>query len=210
MAAATLLSLAFFSQFASQAMAAKECPTLELPNSFTIDEKLFTVSGALVVKKDDQAIGYLNKKFFAVTETYLLRNSDKKPVASANRIPFEFGFHYQMKDCSGKKIGSFHITNPIVDVVTNDNYATYEIKDANNKTVLESERFTVLSTEIKIAKAGDPSQVVATLKRSFTGAIANDKWTVEILQPNQIDARFSLFIAAFKTLADNENVKLFR
>ncbi len=208
--ALALLALLVVSQAGSHAMAAKECGPLSLPNSFSIDEKLFTVSGGLKVKDNGKTIAFLNKKFWAMTETYILRNSDKKTVGSANRIPFEIGFHYQMKDCNGQKLGSFHIENTITNVLSNDNYAVYSIKDAAGNTVLESERFTVLATEIKVTKAGDPSQVVAILKRSFVGAIANDQWTVDVLQPTQIDARVVLFIAAFKTLADNENVRLFK
>lgn len=185
---------------------ANECGQLSLPKDFKLVEKILTLSGGISVKSTDksQTLAFLNKKILSFKDTYVLRSSDKNVVATAAQRWFNWGLNLDIKDCNGSKLGQVKMQNVITNIISRDSYAVYTIFDSNGNPVAQSERITLLSTKYSFYTLGDNKTLVASLSRSFVGGILNDVWDVQIHQDNIVDSKVILFMAAFKTLSDNE------
>lgn len=185
---------------------ANECGQLSLPKDFKLVERILTLSGGISVKSADksQTLAFLNKKILSFKDTYVLRSTDKNVVATAAQRWFNWGLNLDIKDCNGSKLGQVKMQNVITNIISRDSYAVYTIFDSNGNPVAQSERITLLSTKYSFYTLGDNKTLVASLSRSFVGGILNDVWDVQIHQDNIVDSKVILFMAAFKTLSDNE------
>lgn len=183
---------------------AKECGTINLPNSFKIVEKVFTLTNGLKIKTyQNQDLGRLNVKFFSLKDTYVLRDSQDMEVAKAKQRILAWGLYLDIEDCNGLHIGSIKLQNIIANALSADSYAVYTIYDANKNAVAQSERISIASTKFSFYSLNGQKKELATLSRSLLGGLFNDHWKVEIQDSSMMDAKTILFMAAFKTYYDN-------
>ena len=86
-------------------------------------------------------------------------------------------------------------------------YTAYRILDAQDRLVATSEKVEWLSTDIVLR---DPSgRVVAEVRRGFTENLLRltDRWDVSIRDPQAVDPRMVVMIAAYKSSVDNDRRK---
>lgn len=173
------------------------CGALALPNEFLIDEKLIAIGNKFTIKSSNTIPGTIEEKIFSIGKTFTLYNDKHEPVAVAHERVLSWGVNIDVTDCNGQKLGSVH--EEIIKSMFHA-FTTYSILDANDRVLAQSEKIDFISTDFQIFdKSNTP------VARIYRGAFQflTDKWQVTI-RSQDLDPRLYVFIAAYKTAADNE------
>ncbi len=176
-------------------------PAPVLPSTFSLYEKLITITDALELKSGKTSFGKISQRFFALTKRFDWDDAQGNRVAEARAVFFALGSTVDVTDGAGNKIGTIkeEILKSLFKVWT-----TYRILDASGKQVASSEKVEWLSTEITLK--GPDGRGVALLRRGFKENFfrLTDRWDVTVYDAAAVDSRMLVMIAAYKTSVDND------
>jgi len=173
-----------------------------LPNSFTVDERVFFKWGETFdINGDGVKYGTVKEKMIKVTPTFYYDDNSGARSATASVAMFTWGTQIDVVDGQGRTIGTIK-----EELFTSmfKTWTTYKILDANGNQVAESQKTEWFSTNFEL-KAND-GHVVAEVHRNYWNW-TGDTWTVTISDATTVDPRVEVMIAAFKTHADNAKKK---
>ncbi len=170
-----------------------------LPDHFTVKERvIFKVKNSFDVEGDGANHGKVYEHLVQLTRSFTFEDKDGATVATASLSAFSWGTQINIVDGNGKTIGTIkeEVFSSLV-----SNWNTYKVLDASGKVVAYSKKSEFFATNITLENTS--GKVVAELHR---GAInwTGDSWSVTIKDRSAIDARILPFIAAYKTVSDNE------
>lgn len=170
----------------------------ELPNKFTIKERVISFVASLNITNDGLSYGRVSRNVLNLTTTFSYEDANGKLVAKGKKELISWGTKIDFYDGNDNYIGAIHekVFESMLKVYTN-----YAIVDKNGITIAESEKTDLLDTDI-ILKDIEGNKV-ASLERDFIN-ILSDTWTVEIYQREKIDTRILPIIVAYKTYSDNK------
>lgn len=171
-----------------------------LPKKFTIAEEIsmFFNGFKLFDEKNNKLDYRMDQKIWITTTLSLTNTKFNKKVASADKSLFSWGAEMNIYDKDGNSIGK--IKEKVLSSMFKT-YTSYIIYDKNDKVIWNSEKVEFWVTTIKIK---DPKgNIIFTLKRGLFN-IFTDDWSVEKNKEKAIDDRIVVFIAAFKTISDQE------
>ncbi|MBI5623623.1 MAG: hypothetical protein HY924_07595 [Elusimicrobia bacterium] len=188
------------------ALAAAAAPAPEIPASFRIYERFFTLFVEKFDLKDssDNAFGRIEGKFFRLTKTFQYLDASGHKVAEARARFFALGSTVDVTDGQGRVIGTIkeNILKSLFKV-----YTSYNILDAQGRVAAESEKVEWLSTEI-VLRSPD-GRIAATVRRGFKENLFRftDRWDVTISDPKAVDPRLVVMIGVYKSSVDNDRRK---
>ncbi len=170
-----------------------------LPDRFSVNERVvFKIKNSFDVEGGGVNHGKVYEHLVQLTRSFTFEDKDGATVATASLSAFSWGTQINIVDGNGKTIGT--IKEEVYSSLLS-NWNTYKILDADGKVVAYSKKSEFFATNITLENTS--GKVVAELHR---GAInwAGDSWSVNITDRSAIDARLLPFIAAYKTLSDND------
>lgn len=171
-----------------------------LPKTFTIAEEISLILNWFkLLDQDDTKLDYrIDQNFWITTNLTLTNTKFDKVVASADKSLFSWGAEMNVYDKEGKKIGIIkeNVFSSMFKVSTS--YAIYN-KDGNLIGSSSKFEFWVTKIEIKDKKWN----IIFTLKRGMFNMFTDD-WSAEKNKEKVIDDRIVVFLAAFKTISDQE------
>ncbi|MCX5797486.1 MAG: hypothetical protein NTY77_18495 [Elusimicrobia bacterium] len=169
----------------------------QLPSAFSIKERIISFTDTFDVVSDGKKLGVITQKILSLSRSFKYKDADGNLVAEARSRIFSWGAHVDVTDNLGNPIGGFkeQVFKSFFKV-----YTAYSILDAQGKEVALSEKVDWLGTKVEIT---DPQgRRVATLERPWINFFS-DHWDVKVYQPNAVDSRVMIMIAAYKTSVDN-------
>lgn len=171
---------------------------INLPSHFKINEKVLTLTDTFAIVDDTYSYGTIRQAFFALSKSFTFKDAQENIQATARTRLITFGTKIDVKDGSGKLIGSIEeeILKSFLKVTT-----TYRIEGPNGEILGQSEKIDFLSTDFYITTKDGKS--VARIHRPMINLI-RDSWTVDLTDKVSIDPRLVLMIAAYKTSTDND------
>ena len=189
-----------------KAVAGRPAPAPEIPASFSIYERFFSLFVEKFDLKDPsgRAFGRIEGKFFRLTKAFEYLDAGGNKVAEARARFFALGSTVDVTDGQGRPIGTIkeNILKSLLKV-----YTSYSILDSLGRVVAESEKVEWLSTQITM-RAPD-GRVVAEVRRGFKENLFRftDRWDVTIRDPKAVDPRLVVMIGVYKSSVDNDRRK---
>lgn len=167
--------------------------SVDLPDHFTVRERLFTFMATFDVESPRYRLGYAQRSFSIVPE-YVLYDYQHQPQFSARMRWTFFGVSFDIADQDGRKMG-------IVDERIFTLFPAFDIISVDGEK-LATARMNFWGTTYTVT---DPatSEVIATISRPFFNFFG-DTWSVDIinhglLKRNGIDPAEFVLIAVFQT-----------
>jgi len=176
----------------------KPLDKFEIPNDFSITEDFISVGTDMTLSNDNGDFGKVIERTFSFGKTFELYDNQKNIQATAKEEMFSFGVEIKIFDNKGLLIGSMkeEIFESIFSVKS-----IYSIYDKNEKQIGKSKKLNFISTDVEIFDNSGSS--IITIHRPAINLVT-DKWEIKTNNNNNIDKRLFIFIAAYKTSADNE------
>ncbi len=176
--------------------AAFACPTIDVPDSYQIKEKVISMDTDFRLLGDEGDFGTIDQRVIRLSPSFVLKNDRNEIVAQAHQEIFRWGKNLEITDCNGARIG-------LVKEMVFRNFLSfskrYEIYDASERLVATSVKKEFITTEFEIKS---PAGVTAmTMRRGAINFLA-DTWNVSVSDDTVIDPRIAVMIPAFKTYAD--------
>ncbi len=170
-----------------------------LPDQFNVKERVvFKLTNTFDVEASGVNYGKVYEHLVQLTRSFTFEDNTGATVATASLSVFSWGTQINIVDGSGKTIGTIkeEVFSSLV-----SNWNTYKILDASGKLVAYSKKSEFFATNITLENTS--GKVVAELHRGAIN-LAGDSWTVTIKDRSAVDARILPFIAAYKTVSDND------
>lgn len=170
-----------------------------LPDNFEVNERLvFKLKNAFDIKADGKDYGVVSEKLIALTRSFVYTDNSGATVATASLALLSWGTQIDIVDGGGRRIGT--IKEEVFSSMFKT-WTTYKIMDAQGKVVAISRKTEIFSTTIALENLD--GKVVAEVYRGAFNWFG-DSWSVSVKQPGVVDSRILPFIAAYKTVADND------
>jgi len=183
------------------AQSGKGCQVPKLPSDFTISERIISLITTFDIKSGKKNFGKITEKLISLTRSFTYHDASGNKVAEAHAKLLSWGNQVIVTDCQGNKIGKIkeEIIKSIFKVHT-----IYRILNAQDREIAKSEKVDWIGTSFTLRDA--KGRKVAELKRPFINLLS-DSWDVKIYNPQTVDSRMIVMIAAYKTSADNSRNK---
>ncbi len=182
---------------------AQTTPAPTLPSRFFIKERFFALTDTFDIISESGNMGSVKEKFFSLTKAFRYVDENGNCLALARARLFSWGTHIDVTDCqtpNPHKIGS--IKEKVLKTITGLGITNlYLIYDGNGRKIALSKKVEVLSTDIALRDT--QGRKIAELKRPWLNFF-RDSWTVTISNPQAVDSRLIVLIAAYKTSVDND------
>ncbi|MBI5210456.1 MAG: hypothetical protein HY927_10845 [Elusimicrobia bacterium] len=191
---------------AAAAPAAAPAPAPDIPASFSIYERFFSLFVEKFDLKDPagRSFGLIEGRFFRLTKSFQFLDAKGDKLAEARARFFALGSTVDVTDPQGRPIGTIkeNIFKSLFKV-----YTSYNILDGQGRVVAESEKVEWLSTQMAL-RAPD-GRVVAEVRRGFKENLFRftDRWDVTIRDPKAVDPRLVVMIGVYKSSVDNDRRK---
>jgi uncharacterized protein YxjI len=178
--------------------AAASSAALELPASLTVHERVLSLVATFDLSSDSKSYGTIRREILHIGKTFHYEDASGHCVARAHARVISWGTHIDVTDCSDRAIGA--VTERVLESMFKT-WTTYSILDASGKEVAVSDKVEFISTNLEIRTPAGRS--VATLHRHLINVLS-DNWDMTIADHAVVDSRLLVFIAAYKTSADND------
>jgi uncharacterized protein YxjI len=179
----------------------------EIPMHFTESENILYThihDEKLNLSDDDgKNVGSIQRQLFKGTPTFELSDAQGRELGEARTEFFSWGTTNDVYDAENHKIGSFkkEVINSYLDKAMSFGHDNdYEILDGNGNKIGTCDKSGFAAPEFTFRD--NAGQVTAKVQRNWINTLG-DKWTVDILRPDEIDPRLVAIMPAFKTAADN-------
>ncbi len=181
---------------------AQDCPVLNLPENFILDQKILTWSTTLNIygskKENKKFYGRIRAKILAWTPSFEVYNEDDQLVGSTRQTLLSWGTDVKVFDCRQRLIGSFKekVWESLLKTWTE-----YNVLDEKEQIIALSNKTEFLDTSIELKSNRGQRQVY--IYRDFWN-LFGDVWSVKVSSDNQIDPVVYLAMAAYKTYVDDQ------
>jgi len=174
-------------------------PARRLPDNFQVKERVvFKLKNSFDVEADGVNYGKVSEHLVQLTRSFDFADNTGSTVATASVAIYSWGTEIKIVDSDGKTIGTIkeEVLNSLF-----SHWNTYEVLDAQGKVIAHSKKSEFFATTITLENK--EGQAVAEVRRGMIN-LAGDSWSVSIKDRSIVDARILPFIAAYKTVSDNE------
>lgn len=167
----------------------------QLPNSFYLDEHVVTWTTKLSVVSNDGDTGYgtVTKHALAIGTKFTYTDGEGKVAATAKKQLISWGTKIDIYDEHGNLLGT--LKEKVFESLLKT-WTTYQIVDANDNIIAESEKVQFGATKFTLKTPGGVE--VVKLYRPWIN-VTGDNWYVDIKNQNVVDKRILIMIAAFKS-----------
>ena len=176
---------------------AQAAPAPQLPAEFMIKERILSFTDTFDILAGGKKYGVITQKILSLTRSFKYKDADGNLVAEARSRILSWGSHIDVTDNLGQPIGSIkeQVFKSLFKV-----YTAYSILDAGGKEIALSEKVDWIGT--KLAISDKQGRLVAVIERPWINFFS-DHWTVKVRDPQAVDSRLMVMIAAYKTSVDN-------
>jgi uncharacterized protein YxjI len=170
-----------------------------LPDNFQVKERLiFKMKNAFDIEAEGVAYGVVSEKLIALTRSFVYTDNSGATVATASMAWLSWGTQIDIVDGGGNRIGT--IKEEVFSSLFKT-WTTYKIMDAHGKVVAISRKTELFSTTIALENLD--GKVIAEVYRGAFNWFG-DSWSVSVKERGAVDPRILPFIAAYKTVSDND------
>jgi uncharacterized protein YxjI len=175
---------------------------LTLPNEFQIHQKVVSWIPAYTLRTSPNQpdFGEIDEQILSWGKTFEIKDKNGKIVGRAKERIFSWGTTIDVTDENGNKLGT--IREDLLKSFLGLGVTTqYKITDANDRLIAKSDKLDWIGTLFTLTD--NSGNVLVQMKRPWVNFLSDD-WSVKIQQPNKLDPRLYLAIAAYKSESDAE------
>lgn len=175
-------------------LASAKCPTLDLPQTFQLQEHLMSIGTDFTISTNGKNIGKVVERVLNLGTTFEVLNSSGELVAKAHKEVFTLGTKIRIEDCRGTPLGGIE-----AEFMQNffTLYSRYTLKNSTGATIGQSQKVKLMATSFDLSSKNGLAVQISRPWLSLT-----DQWTISI-KSSDLNPQLALLLAAFKTAEDN-------